>query len=536
MNKLLLIAVSIFMASTTQAQYVFNWVEEYGDNSALDVPKNLELDHKGNRYLCGHVGQINEGVQGLFVIKTDSAGNEQWTYSPDYFWNGNSGTTFINAVDVGVDTLGNVYFTGYLQANMVFGTDTIFASEQAFLFKLDSMAQPLWYLPLADNTDGNEGVHFLETTPGGTCYVGTNFIGQTIMGNDTLTSNGNVDLIVAKVSSDGNYLWARSWGSGSNTADWGMKMNIDAEENIYMGHRSYYTGSNITKFDSSGTMLYDYYMGGLYNQNIQMYDYHADANGNSYVLAYLNTPSYTIAGTTINIQHAEGVVLLKFNTDTVLQYATVLADSSNLAGVKLYEMEVDDSLNLYIGGRLLWMGATINYQHIAAEGMLLVKVDASGNFLWGKSYAPGAINFSFVDDFEIDAYNNLCFSMGLEGFVEFDAISHSSAFMDVYSGCLMDTTTNIGVDVAAIHHNTFDVQVYPNPTQGQFTLQLELPQQQDVQLTVYNSMGALIAAETYQQSSGISKKQLDLSGQARGMYVIQLRTNKQQWKATIVKH
>jgi hypothetical protein len=68
------------------------------------------------------------------------------------------------------------------------------------------------------------------------------------------------------------------------------------------------------------------------------------------------------------------------------------------------------------------------------------------------------------------------------------------------------------------------IELYPNPTSGQFTLDMVLPVEQDISLTVFDYHGKACLKQDI-KSVFDKKVQLDLSKFASGMYFVNIRTN-----------
>lgn len=66
-----------------------------------------------------------------------------------------------------------------------------------------------------------------------------------------------------------------------------------------------------------------------------------------------------------------------------------------------------------------------------------------------------------------------------------------------------------------------DIKVFPNPTQGKFTIQLNTSSTKNANLSIFNSVGGII----YQESLNSSELNLDLSDQPNGVYFISIITN-----------
>jgi hypothetical protein len=64
--------------------------------------------------------------------------------------------------------------------------------------------------------------------------------------------------------------------------------------------------------------------------------------------------------------------------------------------------------------------------------------------------------------------------------------------------------------------------IYPNPTNGAFSLQYTGDQETDKVINMYNSLGQLVKQLTVHQTVGINKFDFDITAFAQGMYVIEL--------------
>lgn len=96
----------------------------------------------------------------------------------------------------------------------------------------------------------------------------------------------------------------------------------------------------------------------------------------------------------------------------------------------------------------------------------------------------------------------------------------------------VDTVWGVGLQgYQSIH--TLDM--YPNPTDGQLTLQMTTTQVDDIFVTILNLQGQAVMEEKIDASSGIVKKQLDLSQLPAGIYSVRVNTGKESVIRKIVK-
>ena len=73
--------------------------------------------------------------------------------------------------------------------------------------------------------------------------------------------------------------------------------------------------------------------------------------------------------------------------------------------------------------------------------------------------------------------------------------------------------------------------IYPNPTNGMVTLQLNSAKNKVVTIEIINVVGEVI----YSLTKNLSKIDIDLSNQPNGIYLLKVLTNEQQTVGKIIK-
>jgi hypothetical protein len=87
----------------------------------------------------------------------------------------------------------------------------------------------------------------------------------------------------------------------------------------------------------------------------------------------------------------------------------------------------------------------------------------------------------------------------------------------------INVSTNLTTSVPTIV-NDKSISIYPNPSQGEVNLSLQLDKAQDVMVTVTNTLGAVVNTLSLKDvSSGVYP--LDLKNQAKGNYIVIVKTN-----------
>lgn len=88
----------------------------------------------------------------------------------------------------------------------------------------------------------------------------------------------------------------------------------------------------------------------------------------------------------------------------------------------------------------------------------------------------------------------------------------------------MDSSTSIG------QYTKSDIKVYPNPNNGQFTLELSEKPQDKLHLSISNTLGQLI----YSKELNSSNNAISLDGVDKGIYIMSLTSPTQSLKTRIV--
>ena len=148
----------------------------------------------------------------LFILAICSvalfAQNEDWIWANQAGGTGYDDTGY----SIAVDANGNSYVTGSFFGSATFGTTTLTCSGNfgIFVAKMDINGNWLW-AKQAMGTYSNYG-NDIAVDANGNSYVTGYFWGNATFGTTTLTSSGEKDIFVAKLDSNGNWLWAKQAG------------------------------------------------------------------------------------------------------------------------------------------------------------------------------------------------------------------------------------------------------------------------------------------------------------------------------------
>ncbi len=361
----------IFLAKYS-SDGTFLWVKTFGDTSD-DVGYSVAVDSNDNAYVAGYfAGTVDFG--GGTVTSSGPADIFLAKYSPDgtclwvkFF----GGTSDDIGFSVAVDRNGNAYVTGYFQGTADFGGGSVTSSGSydVVIAKYSSTGTFLWA-----KTFGSTGADLgfsLAIDRNGNAYVTGYFQGTADFGGGSVTSNGAADIFVAKYSSTGTFLWAKTFGdtTASNTSDdYGYSLAVDANENVYVSGffngTADFGGGSITsngaadiflaKYSSTGTFLWAKTFGDTTASNAND-DYGSsltvDANENVYITGFFNGTA-DFGGGDVSSNGSSDIFVAKYSSGGTFLWAKTFGDTtaSNTSTDQGMSVAVDASHNIYVTG------------------------------------------------------------------------------------------------------------------------------------------------------------------------------------------
>ena len=221
-----------------------------------DELNSIELNSSNEIYLAGqfqktvdfdpgvnetNINAIASNGTDLFILKLDT--NADFLWVKNIGGNGNDpmlqpGIT--GAKEVVVDAGGNIYLTGFYTRNSDFdpgvGVSELISNGpyHMFVLKLDTNGNYVWAKSVGgiDETWGNS----ITIDNSGNVYS-TGYFDETAdfdpgVGVNNLISSGNRDVYVQKLDSNGDFIWAKSFGSTNQ--DIGTSIITDSSGNVYI--------------------------------------------------------------------------------------------------------------------------------------------------------------------------------------------------------------------------------------------------------------------------------------------------------------
>lgn len=527
---------SFLLATNLSAQNpIFDWAYNIGANGNV-YTSDMILDDRGNVYTIGgfNGGPIDfdpgagsleltsAGATDIYLSKLDASGDFIWTKRF-------GGIDSEDGAAIAVDVAGNVYFTGYFNdvadfdpGPGVYNLTSSVGGSDIFVCKLDVNGDFLWAKQIGNigrgSSNGGKGI---ALDAGGNVYVSGNF-GYTVDfdpngGTGTLTSNGLNDIFLCKFNTSGVFQWVKQIGSTGQ--DYGQALTIDKASNLFLTG-SYTdtvdfdpgiglfeliastTGSNgfVIKLNASGDFVWATKLAdGLSGNAIAL-----DAPGNIY-----------IAGGGV------GIGVVKLNSTGNILWSKLLSGVNSNA----HSIAVDASGYVYTTGSFRNAvdfnpgSETVFFDSSSGWDSYINKLDASGNYVW--AYQIGAPSFhDHGTAIALDASGNIYSYGHFRQTVDFDpgpnAFNLTSYSYDSY--LLKWNQTTVGIS-----ENTFteNIQVYPNPTTGNFAIKFETIQK-DLSVRIVSISGQIVETSTFRNTDFV---QLKLE-KPNGFYIVELQNEK----------
>ncbi len=210
------------------------WAKSFGGNNQ-DIGWAIDTDDQGFVYVTGsfydtaYFGnhRLISKSNDIFVLKLDASGNVIWVKAQ-------GGTAVEIPRGIAVSNDGNIYLTGYF-ATSATKTDTTYTyfdtvgpitshsnSMDIFIAKLDTSGNAIWAQKMGGKSQ-DQGFGVTVDHLGNVFGTGM-FQSTAYFGTDSFVSYTN-EIYVTKWDKDGNYKWARQFGSTSG--DYGYGVDVE---------------------------------------------------------------------------------------------------------------------------------------------------------------------------------------------------------------------------------------------------------------------------------------------------------------------
>jgi len=378
------------------------------------------------------------------------------------------------ATGIARDSAGNLYIVGEFAGSATFGSTTLTSTGwyDIFVAKLSSAGVFQWARGLGDSTNNDFGLG-IAVDSSGNVYI-TGFFGGTVaFGGTSLTSTGDKDMFVAKLSSAGVFQWAKKGGGAYR--DEGHGVAVDSSGNVFVTGDFYATASFgstsltsagerdmfVTRLSSAGAFQWTRQAGGTGRDN--GLGVAVDSSGNVLVAGHFSTTAATFGSTTLTSAGGDDLFVTRLSSAGVFQWARRGGGSSTDHGLGV---AVDSSGNALVSGSFVG-SATFGSTTLTSAGSqdaFLAKLNSAGVFKWalGTHASPGALAAGL--GVAVDSSGNAYLAGFFDGVAKFGSttltaagsqdaflarVSAAGSFISARGGGGTSTDYGLGVAVSA---------------------------------------------------------------------------------------
>ncbi len=533
---------------------------------------DVDVDQDGNAYVCGtffgpsvtFAGQTFNSVENsaAILVKRDPSGGLVWARTIDG----------AECFAVEVDAAGNSYITGYFEVDSVdFGTTVLYnpalfntstqggANTASFLVKYDPSGTVLWAKSFDNQIDAKTKGMDVTTDQAGNCYLAGTFLIYNSIANAELTLNGtslamyqgsgNEDVFLVKYNENGEFQWIKT--AGGSLYEEPSSLAIDATGNVIMGG---YFVSNILEFDANTVLTQnnsptisrtDFFIakytaeGDLISANqsfsggsARCEEIATDSEGNCFITGYFNADTLYYNGIGLvnsDITANSSITPLLYDSDIFLFKVNAVGEvlwaksfgfgEGFIADDNARGITTDSDGNCYITGQFR---TEINFGDInlLSNGfgdVFVTKIDPDGNPLWAQSAGGSAGERG--NAIAIDAANNVFISGSYDGGTVPEIFNFGSVQAD-YTGSPTGFLAKLSFNTVNVANTSNSVQlaISPNPSSGNFTIQLNsLKPGEKAMLRMLDISGRIVHEQEIKKGFNGVSPQIEL---ANGVYVL----------------
>ena len=370
-----------------------------------------------------------------------------FTYSQDFQWATSfQGLYNSESTAITLDNLGNVYTTGWFENSIDFDpspssyTLNSSANRSVYISKNDANGNLIWAVKIGDTGFNQGNSIFIDSNSN--IYI-TGYFQNTADFNPSstevfnLTSSGVYDVFVLKLDSNGNFIWAKSFGGSS--VDIGLDIAVDGS-GVYLSGRyqgtidldpdanTYNVTSNgsldafLVKLDTNGFFLWGHSFGSTGNERAESVS--LDTLGNVVVLFYYNeTVDFDPSASINNLSTIGGsdAAIVKFDTNGNLVWARSVGGTGTEEPSKLI---IDSNDNVIATG---YFSNTADFDpsastfYLNATGsfsVFVLKLDVNGNYIWAKAIKSDVS--CDAKGIEVDSNSNILINGLFSGTTDFN--------------------------------------------------------------------------------------------------------------------
>ena len=430
----------------------------------------------------------------LLILLLFSLNIKLFAQAPEWQWAAQAGgSDWATGLGITIDDVGSSYVTGWFEGTVTFGFYSLTSSggSDIFVAKMDAGGNWQWVTQAGGSLLIGESGYGITIDNAGSIYVTGCFGGTASFGSYSLTSSGSSDIFVAKMDAIGNWLWATK--AGGNDGDKGYGITLDDAGNSYVTgyfeetatfgsyslNSSGYVDIFVAKMDTDGNWLWATKAGGSWHD--QGYGIIADSES-CYVTGRFGETA-TFGSYSLNSNGYVDIFVAKMDVNGNWLWA-IQAGGCDWDGVN--GITIDDIGNIYVTGGFEGT-ASFGFYSLLSSGdidIFVAKIDVGGNWLWAVK--AGGIHADKGNEITLDDAGNCYVTGGFRGTAVFGSYSlTSNGWVDIFVAKLNSSV----LAENEIIQTEIGLSNYPNPFNPTTTLSFSLQNNSNVELSIYNIKG-----------------------------------------------
>jgi type IX secretion system substrate protein len=541
------------------------WIQGNTSNSSSDgdvIGLGIGADASGNVYVGGYFESSsitfssttigNNGYNDIFVVKYNTSGVFQWLKT--------AGGTDDDAVyGLAADATGNVYVTGHIgySSTVSFGTHSVTNSNssiESVIAKYDTNGNDLWAQSTSGDAFSLNAASSISLDAAGNAYIIGTYTSDslhvgpvTLFNTSYLNGSGGGDfendVFVAKYKANGILSWART--AGGDSSDMGNGIAAGLNKALYVTGQYdspifSVGGQQLTSANSMGDAFITNNISTLQVTPSLCLVSDDSIGVNEYNYVYWDKTPYPSASTFIIYREVSTGIYKKIGSQPYSALSQFM-DTARSVG----PANGDPQIGSYKYA-LQFMDTSGTYSNMSPYHTTVYIQNNGGTFSW-NIYTVGSITYTPVTNYELMRDDNSTGSWHNIGTVAGTATTlNDPNFSSFPSGnwrvdadgfsCnpTLRLNGNNSVDVAKVKShsnqnnnrqagikllsNGSQINIYPNPNKGNFTIETTATEKQTVQ--VFDVNGKLVFSQTINGNTNI-----DAGNLSEGVYNVSIMGN-----------
>lgn len=489
------------------------WTKVYGGTGTESSSRMVENTDGDYFFACSSTSQPSEertaprkGSRDIWVVKTDKDGNKIWDKA---YGSGQITVTGMAATSDG----GFIVGVNTMDGKGGDKTDTARGKLDIWLIKIDRNGNKVWDKTLG-GSEGEGLGEIIEAPDGSILIAGSSR--STISGDKKSESFGLVDAWVVKLSSNGEYLWDKSFGgSGGDSFYTGL---VDQEGNYLFGGTSFSPisgnktdssrGGNdgwLVKTDANGNIIWDKTLGGELVDFIQAM---AETKEGDYILGIISESGISGDKTDAS-KGADDCWLVKLNKVGNIVWQKTIGGSG---GDQVVSVQINNDDDIYLGCSSNSGASGDKNSPFIGPGsdIWIIKTNSLGEIIWQNSYEFAGLNIAKLtndDDYVLTGERNAIYIIKISKLI----------------------ITNIKFK------ETKNLSIFPNPASSYLNINIgEEISNTSAVAEIYSTDGKLILKKIISVLNGKSFLSFDFQ---TGIYIIKISiNNKFYFKNFVIKN